>query len=176
MTAEKPFQSLIQSLDIELSLLKQLRDLTEEANGPLSRLEVDAVEVWVQCQKELLSRVSVASELRADLQEACLPLAARGIAGSGGLANTVTLHALIGRAPRAVAARLRQQRDVLRQLRDEIAVLASRNEALIAQVLIFTDHLGHSLAESGDDSYTAAGGLSGSSGRLSTGELFTSAL
>jgi hypothetical protein len=124
MTAVKPFQSLIQSLDIELSLLKQLRDLTEEAHGPLCRLEVDVVEVWVQCQRELLSRISEASELRADLQEACLPAAARGIAGSGGLANTVTLHALIGRAPRAVAARLRQQRDVLRQLRDEIAVLA----------------------------------------------------
>jgi len=176
MTAEKPFQSLIQSLDIELSLLKQMRDLTEEAYGPLSRLEIDIVEVWVQCQKELLSRVSVASDLRADLQEACLPRSARGIAGTGGLANTVTLHALIGRAPRAVATRLRQQRDILRQLRDEIAVLASRNETLIAQVLVFTDHLGHSLAESGDDSYTALGGLSAPGERLSTGELFTSAL
>jgi len=176
MTAEKPFQSLIQSLDIELSLLKQVRDLTEEAYGPLSRLEVDAVEVWAECQKDLLSRVSEASGLRADLQEACLPAAARGIAGCGGLANTVTLHALIGRAPRAVATRLRQQRDVLRQLRDEIAVLAARNETLIAQVLVFTDHLGHSLAESGDDSYTALGGLSAPQERLSTGELFTSAL
>jgi len=176
MTADKPFQSLIQSLDIELTLLNQLRELTEEAHGPLSRLEVDVVEVWVQCQKELLSRISEASELRADLQEACLPSTARGIAGTGGLANTVTLHALIGRAPRATAARLRQQRDSLRQLRDEIAVLASRNETLIAQVLVFTDHLGHSLAETGDNSYTAAGGLSEPRDRLAAGELFTSAL
>jgi hypothetical protein len=176
MTAEKPFQLLIQSLDVELALLRQLRDLTEEAHGPLSRLEIDVVEVWVQCQKELLSRISDASELRADLQESCLPVGARGIAGTGGLANTVTLHALIGRAPRAIAARLRQQRDSLRQLRDEISVMASRNEALIAQVLVFTDHLGHSLAETGDSSYNAAGGLSDRGQRLSSGELFTSAL
>ena len=176
MTADKPFQSLIQSLDLELSLLGQLRDLTEEAHTPLARLEVDAVEVWVQCQKELLSHISDASELRADLQEACLPENARGIAGSGGLANTVTLHALIGRAPRAVAQRLRQQRDSLRQLRDEIALLASRNETLIAQVLMCTDHLGQSLAATGDNSYTSAGDLTAQRERLSSGGLFTSAL
>lgn len=176
MTVEKPFQSLIQALDIELALLKQLRDLTEAAHEPLTRLEVDAVEVWVECQKELLHRISGASELRADLQESCLPAGARGIAGSGGLANTVTLHALIGRAPRAIAGRLRQQRDGLRQLRDEIAILASRNESLIAQVLVFTDHLGRSLAETEEDSYDASGGRPDHNERLSTGDLFTSAL
>ena len=176
MSTDKSFQSLIQALDIELALLKQMRDLTQEAHEPLARLEVDAVEVWVECQKQLLSRISEASELRADLQEACLPETARGIAGSGGLANTVTLHALIGRAPRAISGRLRQQRDSLRQLRDEIAVLTTRNEALIAQVLSFTDHLGRSLAETEEESYDASGTLSDRSDRLSKGELFTSAL
>ena len=173
MTTEMPFQSLIQALDIEMALLKQLRDLSEEAYLPLTNLDVDSVEVWVGCQKQLLSRISEAAELRADLQEACLPAAARGIAGSGGLANTVTLHALIGRAPRAIAGRLRQQRDTLRQLRDEIAALTVRNEALIGQVLAFTDHLGRTLAETGQDAYDALGLPAD---RLSAGELFTSAL
>lgn len=176
MTVEKPFHSLIKSLELEIALFGQLRDLTEEAHEPLARLEVDAVEVWVQCQRELLSRISEATERRADLQEACLPENARGIAGSGGLANTVTLHALIGRAPRAVAQRLRQLRDGLRQIRDEIALLASRNEALIAQVLMFTDHLGQSLAATEDSAYTAAGGLADKRERLASGGLFTSAL
>ena len=84
--------------------------------------------------------------------------------------------ALIGRAPRAVAQRLRQLRDGLRQIRDEIALLASRNEALIAQVLMFTDHLGQSLAATEDSAYTAAGGLADKRERLASGGLFTSAL
>ena len=174
MNQETSFQSLVEALDTEIDLLCQLRDLGEQAHGPLLRLEVTAVERWVADQQTLLQRIARAAAARADLQEACLPPRARGIAGGGGLATTVTLHALVARAPRQQAARLRQQRDALRQLRDEIAVVSARNEVLIGQVLSFTDHLGDGLAAS-----TRTGGYD-AAGRQDeaalSGELFTGAI
>lgn len=174
MNQETSFQSLVEALDTEITLLRQLRDLGEQAYGPLLRLEVTGVELWVAEQRTLLQRIARAAAVRADLQEACLPPRARGIAGGGGLATTVTLHALVARAPRGQATRLRQQRDALRQLRDEIAVVSARNEALIGQVLSFTDHLGDGLVES-----TRTGGYD-SAGQQDeaalSGELFTGAI
>jgi hypothetical protein len=174
MNQETSFQSLVEALDTEITLLRQLRELGEQAYGPLLRLEVAAVEAWVADQASLLRRIADAAAVRADLQEACLPPRARGIAGGGGLATTVTLHALVARAPREHAAQLRQQRDALRQLRDEIAVVSARNEALIGQVLSFTDHLGDGLAASTRTrGYDASGRQDDAS---LSGELFTGAI
>lgn len=174
MNQETSFQSLVEALDTEITLLRHLRDLGEQAYGPLLRLEVGAVEAWVAQQGTLLQRIVEAAAVRADLQEACLPPRARGIAGGGGLATTVTLHALVARAPSQQAARLRQQRDALRQLRDEIAVISARNEALIGQVLSFTDHLGEGLAASTRTrGYDATGRQDEAA---LSGELFTGAI
>ena len=174
MNQESSFQSLVEALDTEITLLRQLRDLGERAYGPLLRLEIATVEAWVAEQASLLGRISEAAAVRADLQEACLPPRARGIAGGGGLATTVTLHALVARAPSAHAARLRQQRDALRQLRDEIAIVSTRNEAMIGQVLSFTDHLGDGLAASTRTrGYDASGQQNDA---VHSGELFTGAI
>ena len=174
MNQETSFQSLVEALDAEITLLSQLRDLGERAYGPLLRLEVSTVETWVAEQASMLRRIADAAALRADLQEACLPPRARGIAGGGGLATTVTLHALVARAPQEHASRLRQQRDALRQLRDEIAVVSARNEALIGQVLSFTDHLGEGLvASTRTRRYDASGQQDDAA---LSGELFTGAI
>ena len=155
-------------------MLMRLRDINASAYEPLMKLDVPAVEDWVSAQQQMLADLADTSALRADIQERCLPSGARGIAGSGGLATTVTLHALIGRAPREIAGRLRQQRDHLRQLRDEIAILSTRNEVLISQVLSFTDHLGEELVnEAQEPAYTASGKQANT---RHSGELFTSAI
>lgn len=174
MTAEAPFSSLVAALDDEIRLLEQLRDLGVEAREPLLRLDVATVEKWVTQHRNVLVLIEGAARVRADLQEACLPPRARGIAGGGGLANTVTLHALCARAPAREAGRLRQQRDALRLLRDEISAVSARNEVLIAQVLEMTDHLGDGLADAArQDGYDAAGRTSDV---LMSGELFNGAL
>ncbi len=174
MTADAPFTSLVTALDREIGLLEQLRDLGIEAREPLVRLDVSGVERWASSQRDLLTRIEEAARDRADLQEACLPPRARGIAGGGGLANTVTLHALIARAPSVEAERMRQQRDAVRQLRDEISAVSARNEVLIAQVLDMTDHLGDGLVDATrQDGYDAAGR---SNGQTISGDLFSGAL
>lgn len=174
MNPVTPFESLADALDAEMALLRTLRDLSEQATATLLSLDVPAVERWVEQQRDLLGRVAEVAAVRADLQEACLPPRARGIAGGGGLATTVTLHALVARAPSPWSARLRQQRDALRQLRDEIAVIAARNEALVAQVLSFTGHLGDGLAARvRTPGYDAAGRESDAT---LSGDLFTGAL
>ena len=83
-------------------------------------------------------------------------------------------RALIARAPHGSAERLRQQRDALRQLRDEIAAISARNEALTRQVLEMTDHLGEGLQNATcSSSYDARG--QGAEVSLS-GDLFTGAI
>ncbi len=174
MTNDTPFATLADALENELSLLVELRDLGVSAHEPLVGLDLPAVERWTRAQHELLLKLSEAAAHRADLQEACLPARARGIAGGGGLATTVTLHALIARAPEGPAKRLRQQRDTLRQLRDEIAAISARNEALTRQVLEVTDHLGQGLQEqTRQPGYDSTG--AGASDTIS-GELFVGAL
>jgi hypothetical protein len=174
MNQDRPFQALVDALDTEIALLGRLRDLGEEAYEPLVALDVAAVERWAGAQASLIERLAAASAVRADLQEACLPPRARGIAGGGGLAATVTLHALVARAPAPHASELRQQRDALRHLRDEISVVSARNEALIAQVLAFTDHFGQGLAaQSTNESYDASGQQADAT---LSGELFTGAI
>lgn len=174
MTTKTPFASLADALDSELRLLTELRDLGVAAHHPLVTLDLTGVERWTRKQHALLNRLADAALGRVELQEACLPERARGIAGSGGLASTVTLHALIARAPHGAAERLRQQADALRRLRDEIAAISARNEALTRQVLEMTDHLGDSLqAATRSSGYDARG--QGSEVSLS-GDLFTGAI
>jgi len=174
MTTDAPFSTLADALDFEFRLLTELRDLGVAAHRPLVNLDLAGVERWTRTQEALLGRLAEASATRADVQEACLPVNARGLAGSGGLAATVTLHALIARAPVASAGRLRQQRDALRQLRDEIAAISARNEALSRQVLAMTDHLGEGLqAATRSSSYDSNG--QGAEVSLS-GDLFTGAI
>ncbi|MCP4870121.1 MAG: flagellar protein FlgN [Proteobacteria bacterium] len=174
MNNKTPFATLADALDTELSLLTELRDLGVAAHHPLVTLDLPCVERWTRKQHVLLNRLADAAVARADLQEACLPERARGLAGSGGLAATVTLHALIARAPHGSAERLRQQRDALRQLRDEIAAISARNEALTRQVLEMTDHLGEGLQNATrSSSYDARG--QGAEVSLS-GDLFTGAI
>lgn len=98
----------------------------------------------------------------------------RGVGGNGPLASTVTLHTLAGRAPGQFGVRLRQQGDTLRQLRDEIALVTTRNEILIKQVVEFTDHFGRGLAETNrDDSYDANGHMADVVG---AGDLYSRAI
>ncbi len=158
MTTKTPFASLADALQRELKLLAELRDLGIRAHHPLVGLDLVGVEGWVKEQNVLLGRLAQAGLTRIQLQEHCLPKRARGLFGASGLATTVTLHALISRAPARAAERLRQQRDALRQLRDEIAAISARNEALARQVLDMTDHLGDGLqASARTPSYTATG-------------------
>ena len=121
-----------------------------------------------------MAELVLAGDSRATHQEACLPASARGIAGDGPLARTVTLHALVAAAPPEQGRRLRQQRDALRQLRDEIAVITRRNEVLIAQVLEFSQHLGEGLVESTTEHAYDAQGQAAESQR--SGELFRRSL
>jgi flagellar biosynthesis/type III secretory pathway chaperone len=132
------------------------------------------VEAWTARQQRIIEDLATAGAARAEEQEACLPAAARGIAGDGPLARTVTLHALVAAAPPSEGRRLRQQRDALRQLRDEIAVITRRNEVLIAQVLEFGQHLGEGLVESTTEHAYDARGQAAEKQR--SGELFRRSL
>lgn len=170
MSPNPQWKRLVEALDSELSLLARLRNHADAGQDPLVRLDVPAVETWSLKQAELLDDLAAAGAERAENQEACLPTPARGISGSGRLARAVTLHALAAAAPAFCAQQLRQQRDALRQLRDEIAVLSRRNEVLIAQVLEFTQHLGQGLVtQTRNPGYDASGQASA---QASSGELF----
>ena len=170
MSPNPHWHRLVEALEAELRLLGRLRDAADEGKEPLVRLDVPEVEAWTARQNALMEELAHAGAARAVHQEACLPPAARGIAGDGPLARTVTLHALVAAAPPEEGRRLRQQRDALRQLRDEIAVITRRNEVLIAQVLEFGQHLGEGLAESTTEHAYDARGQSAESKR--SGELF----
>ena len=174
MSPNPHWQRLVEALEIELSLLGRLRDVADEGKEPLVRLDVPEVEAWTARQQGIIEQLGSAGRVRAEHQEACLPPAARGIAGDGPLARTVTLHALVAAAPPSEGRRLRQQRDALRQLRDEIAVISRRNEVLIAQVLEFSQHLGEGLVESTTEHAYDANGQSAESQR--SGELFRRSL
>ncbi len=174
MSPNPHWQRLVEALHVELTLLGRLRDIADEGKEPLVCLDVPEVEAWTARQHTLMGELADAAVARARHQEACLPPAARGIAGDGPLARTVTLHALVAAAPPAQGRRLRQQRDALRQLRDEIAVITRRNEVLIAQVLEFSQHLGEGLVESTTEHAYDARGQSAESQR--SGELFRRSL
>ena len=174
MSAITSWKSLIEALEQEISLLTRLRDLARAGHRPLVELDVTAVEAWTTRQRELLSALANAGSQRARAQRACLPAQVRGVGGSGPLASTVTLHTLSGRAPGQFGVRLRQQGDTLRQLRDEIALVTTRNEILIKQVVQFTDHFGKGLAENNrEDSYDATGRLSDAAG---AGDIYSRAI
>ncbi|HCP44562.1 MAG TPA: hypothetical protein DIU15_00775 [Deltaproteobacteria bacterium] len=168
------WNSLIDALENEIQLLCRLRDLAKAGHKPLVELDVAAVEEWVGRQRELLQALSEAGSTRGRAQDACLPENARGAGGNGPLGSTITLHALVGRAPEPVGNRLRQQGDALRQLRDEIALVTTRNEILIQQVVEFTDHFGQGLAASTqDESYDQKGQHNDLTG---SGDLFSGAM
>ena len=174
MSHATEWNTLINALEKEINLLQHLRDLAKAGHRPLVELDVSAVEQWVGRQRELLSALALAGNERSVAQDACLPAAARGVGGNGPLASTVTLHALVGRAPSGLGSRLRQQGDALRQLRDEIALVTTRNEILIRQVVEFTDHFGESLARSTQkESYDANGQLAELAG---AGDLYSGAI
>jgi len=174
MSAITSWKTLIDALAQEISLLTRLRDLARAGHRPLVELDVTAVEEWTTRQRELLSSLANAGSERARAQRDCLPAQVRGVGGSGPLVSTVTLHTLAGRAPGQFGVRLRQQGDALRQLRDEIALVTTRNEILIKQVVEFTDHFGRGLAEANrDDSYDAKGHMADSAG---AGDLYSRAI
>ncbi|MBJ96263.1 MAG: hypothetical protein CMP23_17515 [Rickettsiales bacterium] len=174
MSAITTWKTLIEALEHEISLLTRLRDLARAGRRPLVELDVGAVEQWTNRQRELLSALANAGSERARAQRECLPVQVRGVGGSGPLASTVTLHALAGRAPGQFGLRLRQQGDALRQLRDEIALVTTRNEVLIKQVVEFTDHFGKGLADSQrEDSYDARGKLAD---MAASGDLYSRAI
>jgi flagellar biosynthesis/type III secretory pathway chaperone len=174
MSPNPHWQRLVEALESELKLLGRLRDVADEGKAPLVRLDVPEVEAWTARQHEIMAKLATAGAKRARHQEACLPASARGIAGDGPLARTVTLHAIVAAAPPTESRRLRQQRDALRQLRDEIAVISRRNEVLIGQVLEFTQHLGEGLVESTTEHAYDAQGQSADKQR--SGELFRSSI
>ena len=174
MSAITSWKTLIEALEQEISLLTRLRDLARAGHRPLVELDVSAVEEWTTRQRALLSSLADAGSQRARAQRECLPAQVRGVGGTGPLASTVTLHTLAGRAPGQFGVRLRQQGDALRQLRDEIALVTTRNEILIKQVVEFTDHFGKGLADSNrDDAYDASGRKAGASGG---GDLYSRAI
>ena len=174
MSAITSWKTLIEALEEEISLLTRLRDLARAGHRPLVELDVSAVEEWTTRQRELLSALATAGSDRARAQRDCLPVPVRGVGGSGPLASTVTLHALAGRAPGQFGVRLRQQGDTLRQLRDEIALVTTRNEILIRQVVEFTDHFGKGLAEANtEEVYDAKGARATTAG---SGDLYSRAI
>ncbi len=174
MSAITSWKTLIEALEEEISLLTRLRDLARAGHRPLVELDVSAVEEWTCRQRELLTALATAGTDRARAQRDCLPAQVRALGGSGPLASTVTLHALAGRAPGQFGVRLRQQGDTLRQLRDEIALVTTRNEILIKQVVEFTDHFGQGLADANaEESYDSAGLRSEAGG---SGDLYSRAI
>jgi len=174
MSAITSWKTLISALEEEITLLTRLRDLARAGHRPLVELDVAAVEEWTTRQRALLSALATAGSDRARAQRDCLPAQVRGVGGSGPLASTVTLHALVGRAPGQFGVRLRQQGDTLRQLRDEIALVTTRNEILIKQVVEFTDHFGKGLAESNrENAYDATGQIADNAG---AGDLYSRAI
>ena len=173
-SSTQQFSALVEAIGDEIILLGRLRDLGQDVYGPLMRLDVGAVEAWTVDQAQILRQLDETAARRMLAQEACLPGAARGLVGGTELASTVTLQALIERAPRDHARTLRQQGDALRQLRDEIAVVTSRNEILSRQVTQFTCHIGDELvAANREDGYDASGSQADST---PPGNLFTGAL
>ncbi len=169
MSTTIPWNPLLDALDAEVALLRELLSRSVAAQEPLTKLDVPAVETWAVDHRQLLGRLNECSKQRASVQEQCLPASIRGVAGPGPVAQAITLHALSQRAPAPVGKRLRQRRDTLRGLRDEVALVASRNEVLIRQVIDFTVHLGESLvAANADNSYDAEGqhNESGATGAL----------
>ncbi len=145
-----PWQELVQALDQEIDLVRSLRDLVANVRQALARIQVSLVLDWVGRQRSLLTRLEEAGAVRREVIARCIP----GAADVG----AVSFRTLIAVAPEEAAPRLREQSESLRQLRDEVAQHSARNEALVRQVLEFTDEIGRSLASRHDDpSYVATG-------------------
>jgi hypothetical protein len=144
-----PWQELVLALDQEIDLVRALRDLAASARTALSRVQVAAVIDWVQRQRAVLERLDAAGRLRREVIERCLGAAAGAAA---------TFRTLLAVAPEEVVPRLRQQSEDLRKLCDEVAVHSARNEAVVRQVLEFTDDIGRNLvARQETPSYAATG-------------------
>jgi hypothetical protein len=155
---EAAWNELVDALGEEIADLDALRDHAETGAGLMMAMDIGGIERWAGEQQQILARMVRLAARRSAALAACLPSGALPAPG-GGLAARVTLLSIIQLAPVWAARRLRGLRTRLRELRDEIALVTSRNEILVRQALEFTGELGRSLSPgaSAPSAYDARG-------------------
>ena len=141
---EAAWNALCDALSEELELLDALRTHADAGASLMMAMDVPGIERWAQEQDRILSALADQNRCRASALQACLPAEVQ--VTSQGMVGRMSLLAIIQVAPQWVARRLRTVRARLRELRDEIALITSRNEILVRQALMFTEDLGRSLA------------------------------
>ena len=132
--------TLCSALEDEVRRLTALRSHADRGADLMMALDVPGIEVWAAEEAALLEEMVRRAGERQEAMKAVLPR------GTAVLSGRVTLLTLIQFAPLAIATRLRQVRSQLEELRDELALVTSRNEILARQVLTFTEQFGRSLA------------------------------
>lgn len=141
---EAAWNALCAALSEELELLDTLRTHADAGADLMLAMDVPGIERWAQEQDRILLALAEQNRCRVSALQACLPSTVE--VRSEGMAGRMSLLAIIQVAPQWVARRLRTVRGRLRELRDEIALITSRNELLVRQALMFTEDLGRSLA------------------------------
>jgi len=142
---EAAWTELVRALGAELERLTDLRTHADHGAQLMLAMDVPGIERWAEEQQSLLSELAGLASVRTEALLRCLP-SSPASTSAGGLAARMTLLSIIQFAPQWVARRLRTMRSRLRELRDEIALVSSRNEILVRQALEFTEELGRSLA------------------------------
>lgn len=168
MSRAESWNSLVDALSAETTLVEELVRRAMEMSGALSCLEVTEVERHSTAQEITLRALSEAAHTRAAAIDRCVP-------GRGEFHGRLALQLVIESAPEPEADRLRGLQGRLVGLRDEFLLVRERNQFLIEQTLEFTAHFSASLADAAADppSYDA----SGSQAKLAPrGDLFVGAL
>ena len=167
---EAAWTELVDALGAEIGHLDSLRSHADEGSKLMLAMDVPGIEQWAAQHQRILSELSDLSSRRQSALEECVPGTITTV-GEGGLAARMSLLSIIQFAPHWVARRLRAMRSRLRELRDELALVTSRNEILAVQALEFTEELGRSLVsvEADAGGYNARG--KAAAGTAGAGEL-----
>lgn len=167
---ETAWTELVDALGAEIGHLDSLRNHADVGSELMLAMDVPGIERWAAQHQSILSGLNDLALRRQSALEKCLPGTTTRV-GRGGLAARMSLLSIIQFAPHWVARRLRTMRSRLRELRDEIALVTSRNEILAVQALEFTEELGRSLisVEAQPGGYNALG--KAASGTAGAGEL-----
>jgi len=163
MSHSTRWNALCQALEAEASRLDALRAHAATGADIILTMDIPGLERWTSEQQMLLAELGRLAEARSEATRACLNARALPAVKSG-LAERVTFLTLLRVAPGRIADRLRSLRQRLSGLRDDLALVTSRNEVLLRQVLAFTDELGQSLVAGEPSGYDASGQLAADGG------------
>jgi len=141
---DEAWNELCRALREELDCMADVRLHADEGAERMLAMDIPGIEEWAGHQELLLARLSRLAKRRGTALQACLPAA--GALELTGMVGRQTLAVVLRMAPAAVAPILRELRDRLRQLRDEVGLVTARNEVLVRQALAFADELGRNLA------------------------------